>query len=214
MPSVPDEFPVSDRPDCLAGSDHVALAAGTRIFQTGDACQQFFFLLSGTVRVDLIGRSGRAILLYRFGAGETCVLTTSCLMSGDDYCAEAHVEEDMRACVIPKAVFHDKLNTSPDFRVLVFASFSERLAAMMGTIENVAFVPIEARLATRVLQLNDSGAAIKTTHHQLAADLGSSREVISRKLAQWEKQGLIRRGRGFFYILNMSALQHLAHMRD
>ena len=201
-------------PDCLKDADIVSLPKGARVFQAGDACNQFFYLISGAIRVDLVGKSGRAIMLYRFGADETCVLTTSCLLSGDDYCAEAHVEEDTKACVVPYSVFEAKLNTSPAFRRLVFSSFSQRLAAMMGKIEEVAFVPIETRLAGRALQMRAETPVIQTTHEQLAADLGTSREVISRKLAQWEKLGLIERGRGSFRILNAAELQRMATLGD
>ncbi len=197
-------------PDCLKGSTIVSLPKGTRVFQSGDVCDQFFYLLKGVVRVDLISLSGKAIMLYRVGSDQTCVLTTSCLLSGDDYCAEAHIEEDVEACILSHSEFEAKLNQSAEFRQLIFLSFSERLASMMSKIEEVAFVPIDTRLAARVLQLHHDNATIKTTHDELATDLGTAREVISRKLAQWEKLGLIERGRGNLTILNTEQLQYLA----
>jgi CRP/FNR family transcriptional regulator len=81
---------------------------------------------------------------------------------------------------------------------------------MMSKIEEVAFIPIDTRLAARVLQLQSTSPTIKVTHDELATDLGTAREVISRKLAQWEKLGLIERGRGILKILNTKQLQNLA----
>ena len=211
MNAPPEETHV---PDCLKGADIVALPKGARVFQAGERCDQFFYLVSGAIRVDLLGKSGRTIMLYRFGAKETCVLTTSCLLSGDAYCAEAHVEEDATACVVPYTAFETRLNDSSAFRRLVFSSFSERLAAMMAKIEEIAFVPIETRLADRVLQLRAKTPVIHATHGQLAADLGTSREVVSRKLAQWEKLGLIERGRGSFRLLNVQELRRMATLGD
>lgn len=197
-------------PDCLKGSTIVSLPKGMRVFQSGDVCEQFFYLLKGVVRVDLISLSGKAIMLYRVGSDQTCVLNTSCLLGGNDYCAEAHIEEDVEACIISQSEFDEKLNHSAEFRRLIFLSFSERLASMMSKIEEVAFVPIDTRLAARVLQLQNSSSTIKVTHDELATDLGTAREVISRKLAQWEKLGMIERGRGVVHILNTKQLQYLA----
>lgn len=205
-----DQEKLDHVPDCLKGSNIVSLPKGMRVFQSGDACDQFFYLLKGVVRVDLISLSGKAIMLYRVGSDQTCVLNTSCLLSGNDYCAEAHIEEDVEACIISHSEFEAKLNQSAEFRSLVFLSFSERLASMMSKIEEVAFVPIDTRLAARVLQLQHGNSTIKITHDELATDLGTAREVISRKLAQWEKLGMIERGRGSLTILNSEQLQYLA----
>jgi len=203
-----------DIPDCLEGAAIISLPSGQRVFQAGDACDHFFYLLSGSIRVDLISTSGKAIMLYRFGANETCVLTTSCLLGGDDYCAEAHVEDEARACVLPFAAFDLRLKDSPEFRHLVFSSFSHRLAAMMCKIEEVAFEPIDARLAKWVLHLGKNSSDVSVTHDQLAADLGTAREVISRKLAQWDQLGLIERGRGSLRILDQGRLQNMATLGD
>jgi len=201
-------------PDCLNEAEIIRLPKGARIFTPGDSCNQFFYLLEGVIRVDLIARSGKAITLYRFGASETCILTTSCLLSGEDYCAEAHVEEPVKTCIVPFAAFETGLNQSAEFRHLVFSSFAQRLSAMMGKIEEVAFTPIDTRLAARVLELNASNKIIHVTHEQLAADLGTAREVISRKFAQWEKTGMIERARGSLRVLNTQKLERMAELRD
>ena len=202
------------RPDCLKDASTVFVPKGTRVFQTGDPCNRFFYLLTGSIRVDLIARNGRTIMLYRFGGGETCVLTTSCLLGGDAYCAEAVAEEDTRACALPADAFEAQLSRSADFRRIVFSSFSARLAAMMEKVEEVAFVPIDRRLADRALQMHRQSPDIRITHERLAADLGTAREVISRKLAEWEKQGFIERGRGMFRIRDTAPLERLASLGD
>lgn len=198
-------------PECLPDANIVSMPEGARIFQPGDACSQFVYLLNGIVRVDLITKSGKPITLYRFGGGETCVMTTSCLLGGDDYCAAAYVEQPVRAATLPRTAFQEKLKTSEDFRQLVFSSFASRLAAMMTKIEEIASTPIDIRLAQRLIELGDGAAALHVTHDQLAADLGTAREVISRKLAQWEQLKLLERGRGRVEILNGQRLQEIAN---
>lgn len=197
-------------PECLSGATLMSLAKGALVFQPGDHCANFVYLLSGVIRVDLIAKSGKAATLYRFGANESCVLTTSCLLSGEDYGAEARVEADAEACMLPRRLFDERLNSSAAFRELVFASFASRLAALMAKIEAIAFTPIDIRLAARVLELTVQNPVAQITHDQLAADLGTAREVISRKLAQWDRQGWIERGRGGFTVIDVVGLRTLA----
>lgn len=205
---------LSSVPDCLKGGNLIRLPAGARLFQTGDDCTQFFYLIDGKIRVDLIAKGGRAIMLYRFGADEPCILTMSCLLSGDKYCAEAHTETEVKAYVVPLSSFEEQMNSSEDFRRLVFSSFSARLSSMMGKIEEIAAVSIDARLASRLLEMRSSHPMIHVTHEQLAVDLGTAREVVSRRLAQWEKNGLIKRARGSLRLLNIGQIESMAKLSD
>ncbi len=197
-------------PNCLASAKVISVPEGTCVFSPGHSCEHFYFLLSGSIRVDLLSETGKAVLLYRFGIGETCTLTTACLFSGDAYCAEATVESDVTACVLPASVFNQQFHASEEFRNLVIQSFGRRLADMMMKIDEVAFTSIDKRLASRVLALADVGNTVEATHVILAADIGSAREVISRKLAAWEKNGWIKRGRGSFELVDINKIRTLA----
>ena len=193
-----------------AHGTEIAAPAGARVFRPGDPCERFVVLVEGAIRVDLVSHSGRSILLYRFGAGETCVLTTACLLSGEAYNAEATVERDAKLRVLSKRQFEQQMATSAGFREFVFTSFADRLSNVMARIEDVAFTAIDARLAGCLLQHADASDAVRATHDQLASDIGSAREVVSRKLAAWERQHLVARGRGEIVIQNRDALLHLA----
>lgn len=191
------------------GSD-VKIPAGTRIFQPGDPCTQFVQLKRGSVRVDLLTLSGKALMLYRFGAGESCIMTTSCLLSERTYTAEAWAEEDVEAIVLSRAQFQESLDSSSTFRAMVLGSFSDRLAAMMQKIEELTFVPMDCRLARALLQRCSPSGEVTATHQDLANDLGSAREVVSRKLSLWERNGLIERYRGGLVITDAGAIERLA----
>ncbi|MEL7486243.1 MAG: Crp/Fnr family transcriptional regulator [Pseudomonadota bacterium] len=184
----------------------VDLPKGANVFHAGDACEQFVVLVRGVIRVDLASRAGRAVTLYRFGAGETCVLTTACLFSGDVYSAEAVVEEDARLLALPRAAFEEEVTRSPEFRALVFSSFAERLAAMMEKVEDVAFTPVDARLSALLLSLAGDGVEIEATRDRLAEEIGAARETISRRLSAWERCGYVERRRGVVVVLDRDAL--------
>lgn len=201
-------------PPFLDEFQEMTLNTGAVIFQDGDPCENFFFVVEGSIRVDLINADGKSILLYRVGAEETCILSTSCLISEEAYCAQAVAETKVKAIAVPKSAFQTKLRDSESFRQLVFRSFSSRLSKMMATIDEVSFASLDRRLARRLLGLQSQGDVISITHEQLANDLGSAREVVSRKLQDWEKAGLISRGRGSVCVNDRTGLQIYAGVRD
>ena len=190
-------------------ASHVTLPSGTKIFEAGMACANYLLLASGRVRVQQISESGREIVLYRIGGGETCVLTTACLLAHEDYAAEAIAESEVSAYVVPQSSFDRLLAESPGFREFVFSAYASRLTDLMLLVEEVAFGHIDIRLAQRLLALQDALGTIGLTHQDLAVELGTAREVISRQLKEFERRGWIRRERGRIDLLDAAAMKQL-----
>ncbi len=188
----------------------VQLPAGTPVFTTSGTCENYLLVVSGRVRVELLAASGRQIVLYHVEAGQSCVLTTSCLLAGKPYPAEGLTETDVSALVIGRAVFDELIEESAAFRQFVFATFSARLAAIIAKIEDVAFEPIDTRLARALIDIDHSDNGIRTTHQELAAEIGTAREVVSRHLKAFEAKGWVRLNRGEITILDPAALQTIA----
>ena len=187
----------------------VALDMGATVFRVGSRCAQFLMLLEGSIRVELTALNGRAVVLYRIAPGGTCVLTTSCLLGGGDYPAVAVCETPVRAWAIDAAVFERLLTDSPEFRAFVFASFSARLADVIARMELIALSPIDQRLATEILRRAGEGDAVEATHEALAVEIGSAREVVSRRLKVLERRGILSLGRGHIEIADRRALEGL-----
>ena len=187
----------------------VTVPAGQVLFSPGTECGAFMWLVSGTIRVHLVAESGREITLYRVGPGEACVLTTACLMAQEDYGADGVAESDIRAIAIPAQLFHELLSSSQRFRELVFATFGARISAMLSSFEDVAFGRLDQRLASFLLD-RAVEAPVALTHQDIAAELGSSREVISRRLKEFERRGWIGLGRGRIEMHDPQALDQVA----
>lgn len=188
-----DAFPQLDRETCARverAGQFVELASGSEIFNIGDGCENFILALSGTVRVQLVSDTGRRIILYRVAGGDSCILTTACLFAGARYTAEALAETDVNAVLISRDTFSELLESSPDFRKFVFALFAERLSNVIGVLEGVAFRGVDARLANFLLQ-RGATQPIDATHADIAADIGTAREVVSRHLKQFAERGLV-----------------------
>lgn len=197
-------------PKCIANAQKIKLEPNVKIFEPGDSCDHFYYLINGSIRVDLVTWAGKPITLYRFGKGESCILTSSCLLSGDPYNAEAITETSVEALAIPITDFRSLLNISDEFRRLVFESFGSRLSDMMMKIEQIISVPINQRLAILLLDHASKQNPIILTHDQIAAEIGTAREVVSRKLLGLDDKGLIKRGRGRITIVDERALQNIA----
>ncbi|MBI3445632.1 MAG: Crp/Fnr family transcriptional regulator [Magnetospirillum sp.] len=186
------------------------LPAGTRVFGEGSPCQAYLILLDGQVRVQKVGESGREIVLYRVEPGETCIVTTACLMSGIDYDAEGIAETDIEARILPDSGFRELLSQSAAFRDFVFKAYGSRISSLLMLIEEVAFGRIDQRLAACLLARAKGSGEIGATHQDLAVELGSAREVISRQLKDFERRGWVRLGRGLVGIADAAALESLA----
>lgn len=187
----------------------VSALEGTRIFSEGSACEAYLILLSGQLRVRKLGENGREIVLYRVEPGETCVVTTACLMAGTAYDAEGIAETDIQAQALPMVDFRALLAESATFRDFVFRAYGTRISDLLMLIEEVAFGRIDQRLATHLLERGRGRNEIKITHQDLAMELGTAREVVSRQLKEFERQGWVSLARGQIHFENVAALEAL-----
>jgi CRP/FNR family transcriptional regulator, anaerobic regulatory protein len=205
------KLPAELRERLRTESRTVALREGTRIFGPGQSPSHFLLLLKGTIRVQQVSESGREIVLYRVSAGESCALTTACLMGHDQYHAEGIAETAIEAIAIPREAFDDLISRSAVFRQFVFNAFSARMSDLFRVIEEVAFARMDVRLAQKLLQLKNANGEIEATHQQLAVELGTAREVVSRQVNEFQRRGWLKSGRGVIAIVQESALQELGH---
>jgi CRP/FNR family transcriptional regulator len=199
-------LPESTLAAALANAEVVSLAAGTPLFGEGSVCRQFPLVLAGSIRVAKVGE-GRELHLYRVTPGESCVLTSSCLVGGRDYPATGVVESDVRLVVLPKTVFDELVASHPPFRQYVFGLFAERLTDLMALVEAVAFHKLDRRVAATLL---GHGRVVEMTHQQLADSVGSVREIVTRVLRSFVDQGLVKLGRGSIEALDAAGLRSVA----
>jgi len=203
-------LPATERQRLAVSAQALQVPAGVTIFRPGDACENYFMVVEGSVRVQKVAENGREIVLYRVESGETCVLTTSCLLASERYPAEGVTETEVSARALPLSSFHALLSSSEPFRRFVFGSFGARMAELMTLVEAVAFGRMDSRLAQRLLALGGSAGCIQITHQQLAAELGSAREVVSRLLKEFEHRGWIALERGQIMVRDIAALTRSA----
>lgn len=194
----------------LARSTVLAAPAGTVLFGPGKPPEHLLLLLEGRVRVQQMSEEGRDIVLYRVEAGESCVMTTACLLAHDDYSAEGLAETDIRAAAIPRAVFDRLISASGLFRTFIFTAFARRMSDLFMVIEEIAFQRLDIRLAQKLIELSRGAGQVRATHQQMAAELGTAREVISRQLGEFQRRGWIGQARGVIDLLDPAGIARLA----
>lgn len=197
-------------------ASQVAVPGGAQVFREGDDCSNFLVVLDGIVRVSKPSEDGRELLLYYVHPGEFCVMTTACLLGGMEYEARGETVGDVVATHIPAPLFRELVHECEEFCQLVFQTMGLRMSMLMRLVEEVAFQRLDRRLATLLLQRSTmpgegggDGSHVHATHQELAADLGTSREIVSRTLESLESQGLVKLGRGRILLLDPTRLREV-----
>lgn len=188
------------------------IPTGHDVFLEGDRVDAIALLISGVVRVYKIGETGREITLYRFGNGQSCILTANAILSQKTFPAVATVEKDAEAVMIPATDFRDWVGRYDIWREFVFELLSQRLATVMAIVDEIAFRRMDARLASLLLTRSRVQNPMRITHQEIAAELGSSREVISRLLEDFSERGVVRVGRGEVEVLDADELNTRANI--
>ncbi len=189
---------------------YVTFPSATRVFGITDSCEHYLLLIKGRVRVELLAANGREVVLYHVEPGQSCILTTSCLIAGTPYPALGVTETEVSAFVIAQPAFEEALNESPVFRRFVFNAFGTRLADIIARLEAVALMPVDRRLARALCEASQAIGTVRLTHQALAAEIGTAREVVSRHLKEFERRGWIRMERGAVRILDVAAMHAIA----
>lgn len=206
------DLPATLQNQVYQAASYIELPANQFLFQERETCHTFVILLTGSVRVVKTDAAGRELMLYRFHPGDSCILTAGCLLGNQSYTASGILAEPITAVSIPNPLFLDLVTQSEQFRVFVFRFFDQRLTQLIQLVEKATFQTLSQRLASILL---NHGPIVRTTHQQLANELGSVREVISRVLHEFKECGAIDLKRGKIQIVNKAKLeQFLGGERD
>ena len=182
------------------------VAAGTVLFSENTPCQGFPLVLAGEIKVSRSSGDGRSLELYRVVAGELCLVSSACLFRTQPLSAHGITTKASTLLLIPADIFRRWLET-PAFRNEVLGLFAERMADLTSLIDAVAFHKLDRRLAAALL---GHGQQLAITHQALANELGTVREIVTRLLRRFEREGWVALGREQIQIVNGAALRALA----
>jgi CRP/FNR family transcriptional regulator len=186
--------------ELLANARRVSVEAGSHLYWEGDSCEGIGFLLRGEVRVYKASEAGREITLYEIGPGETCILNASCILGQNAYPANAVTTSAAELLLVPAGDFRRLLGEREEMRSFVFSLLSRRLSEMMALVHEVAFGRLDQRLLEYLVEKSENGV-LPSSHQKVASDLGTSREVVSRLLKEFERQGRVSLARNEITVL-------------
>lgn len=201
------KLPSAELQELLNGTTLMQLPAGAMVFDENQQCQGFPMLLSGSIRVIKASAQGRELQLYRILPGESCILTSSCLLGNSNYQARGITEQAVEMVALSPKHFHQLLAHYAAFREYVFNLFTERLTDLMQLVSAVAFQKLDQRLATLLI---NKPSPLNTTHQAIADELGCAREIVSRLLKGFADQGWVKLGREQIEISDAAALKRFS----
>ena len=210
-PRYADLYPAlahcSPHPDAPgSGIAPIQVPAGTELFSENAPCRGFPLVLEGEVKVSRHSGDGRSLELYRVVPGELCLVSSACLFRSQPLSASGVATRPSTLLLIPPPVFNQWLE-APAFRNEVLGLFAERMADLTGLIDAVAFRKLDQRLAAALL---GRGQDIGITHQQLADELGTVREIVTRLLRRFEREGRVELAREHIHIIDSAALRTMA----
>lgn len=203
------QLPAAELEGLLAQVAPMTLPADTIVFDESQVCQGFPMLLTGSIRVIKSAPNGRELQLYRVEPGESCILTSSCLLGHTRYQARGITEQAVELVLLPAPLFHQLLGKHDAFREYVFHLFSDRLTDLMQLVSAVAFQKLDQRLAALLVS---RPTPVRATHQSLADELGSAREIVSRLLKGFAEQGWVKPGREQIEVIEPAALKRFSEL--
>jgi CRP/FNR family transcriptional regulator, anaerobic regulatory protein len=203
LASVPRE----SRDAFLSASTRMSLKGGQILVSAGNQCGALPLVLDGTLRIYKVSEGGREMTLYRIERGESCVLTATCILNHGSFPAVAQAEGPTVVALAPAPLFLRMVEEHPQWRRFVFGLYAKRLDAVLTLVEEVAFRHVDERVAALLLTSPASGNLVRTTHAEIASEIGTSREVVSRILKDFEAQGLVTILRGGIRVLDPDGLE-------
>lgn len=204
---IKEQFPALNEPRLLATiAEHGTLRSveeGTNLIRIGQYMKFVPLVLSGLIKISREDEKGNEIFLYYLEAGDTCAMSLTCCLEKGKSNIHGTAEEDTQMITIPVALMNEWLGKYPSFRAFIMLAYAKRFDELLQTIDSITFNDMGERL---VRYLESRTQALKTkvlhiTHQQIAYDLNSSRESISRLLKKLEETGKIKLGRNKIEVL-------------
>ena len=178
------------------------LRADDWMVDIGDPIVYMPLLLKGQLRILREDEEGHELLLYYIRPGETCAMSLTCCSGNAVSNVRAVAEEDSELLLLPIQIIDEWTTKYPSFKSFILKTYQHRFEELLNTIDSIAFHNLDDRLSQLLKQKSEKeGSELKTTHQELANQLNSSREVISRLLKQMERKGKIQMGRNKITLL-------------
>lgn len=189
----------------------VSYKKGVNIHSTENECIGVIIIKSGGFRVYILSEDGREITLFRLSAGDTCILSASCILNSITFDVHIDAESDTEAYLININTFSRLCEQNVYVQNFAYRNATERFSDVMWAMEHILFLSFDKRLAIFLLDeiSKTNSTEIHITQEQIAKYIGSAREVVSRMLKVFQSQGILEQSRGVIRVLDKNKLREL-----
>ena len=201
------QAPAAFQATIVAAAKPLSVMAGSALFRQGDECRELTFVGKGSVRVYRTSESGREITLYHVEDGQSCLVNMLSVLRNGPAVATATAEVPTEAVAVPGTAMREWVKSSDLVRDYIVETMADRLITYMTLFDEVVFGKMDARLAALLAHRFESETAINATHEEIAAELGTAREVVSRLLKELVRVGAIEASRGRLELRDRAVLR-------
>lgn len=181
------------------------------IFNSATDCLGLIVMESGQLRAYMTSEEGKEITLYRLLSGDICLFSASCAMKNIQFEIQLEAKQESQFWVIPTGIYEELMGRSLTFSNYANEIMSSRFSEVMWLMEQILWKGLDKRLATFLMEESSvmETTKLKITHEQIANHIGSSREVITRMLKYFQKEGMVRLSRSTVEICDLNGLERL-----
>lgn len=198
-----------EREQILKSSVTVSYEKGSQIHRSDMGCKGAILVLSGLLRVYILSDEGREVTLFRIHAGESCVLSASCLLDSIQFDVLIEAAEESRTVVIPSGVLHPIMESNPYVGLYMYKQAAERFSDVMWMMQQILFMGVDRRVAIFLWDemVRRDQPVLRMTHDEIARNIGSAREVVTRVLKYLSEEGAVALKRGRVEIVDKEKLK-------
>lgn len=209
-----DHLTAGERAELLRGAAMTFYKKGASVHRSDMGCTGAVLVLSGLLRVYIVSEEGREVTLFRIHAGEPCVLAASCLLEAIQFDLAIEAAEDVRAIVIPAGVLRPIMESNPYVGLYMYRQATERFSDVMWMMQQILFMGADRRVAIFLWEetVGKGQSSLSMTHDEIARNIGSAREVVSKVLKYLAEEGVVSLGRGRVEITDREKLKKLGIM--
>lgn len=202
-----DKLTAEERTLAEQGTRRIQFAKNAQVIAGGD-CMGLVLVERGCLRAYLLSEEGREVTVFRVGAGECCVLSATCVMSQITFETHMVAEEETELLVLNSGTFRRLTEENIHIRCFLYEMAAERFSEVLWVMQQILFMGFDRRLAILLTEAcrRTGETKLKMTHEQMARDLGSAREVVTRMLRRFSDEGLVELGRGTVTVLDLEGL--------
>ena len=195
--SIPERFAHNFEPGLLEEMNLKAKIISAKeddvILNIGQTVKSIPLLLQGVLKITRVDDRGNELLLYYVNANESCAMTFTCCMQQYPSEIKATAETDVEYLAVPVSVMDEWLSKYPTWKSFVMRTIRSRFNELLNAIDQLAFQKLDERLVHYLKEKSKSAGStlVNLSHEQIAGDMASSREVISRLLKKLENEGKV-----------------------